>query len=60
MFYSIYYGKGMMGSHGSILNKKEIWTIVHYIRRLQDANYGKFDASGVALAAPVSDTTNAN
>jgi mono/diheme cytochrome c family protein len=60
MFYSIYYGKGMMGAHGSILNKKEIWTIVHYIRRLQDANYGKFDASGVALAAPVSDTTNAN
>jgi hypothetical protein len=50
----------MMGSHGSILNKKEIWTIVHYIRRLQDANYGKFDATGVALAAPVSDTTNAN
>lgn len=60
MFYSIYYGKGMMGSHGSILNKKEIWTIIHYIRRLQDANYGKFDATGAALAAPVSDTTNAN
>ena len=26
MFYSIYYGKGAMGSHSSQLNKKEIWT----------------------------------
>jgi hypothetical protein len=60
MFYSIYYGKGMMGAHGSILNKKEIWTIVHYIRRLQDANYGKFDANGAAVVGAVSDTTNAN
>jgi hypothetical protein len=50
----------MMGAHGSIINKKEIWTIIHYIRRLQDANYGKFDASGAAVVATVSDTTNAN
>ena len=41
MFYSIYYGKGAMGGHGSILNKKEIWTLVHYVRKFQDANYGK-------------------
>ena len=41
MFYSIYYGKGMMGAHSSILNKKEIWTIVHQIRSFQDENYGK-------------------
>lgn len=40
MFYSIYYGKGAMGSHRSILNKKEIWTLVHYINRLKDADYG--------------------
>lgn len=59
MFYSIYYGKGAMGSHGSILNKKEIWTIIHYIRRMQDANYGKFDANGMAMSTVVSDSTNA-
>ncbi|GAB5417442.1 MAG: cytochrome c [Crocinitomicaceae bacterium] len=41
MFYSIYYGKGSMGSHRSIINKKEIWTLVHYIQRLIDSNYGK-------------------
>ena len=40
MFYSIYYGKGMMGAHGPIMNKKEIWTVVHYIRKFQDPNYG--------------------
>lgn len=40
LFYSIYYGKGMMGAHKSIVNKKEIWTLVHYIRKFQDKNYG--------------------
>jgi mono/diheme cytochrome c family protein len=44
MFYSIYYGKGLMGAHSHTVSKKEIWSIVHYIRRLQDANYGKFGA----------------
>jgi mono/diheme cytochrome c family protein len=51
MFYSIYYGKGAMGSHSSQLNKKEIWTLVHYVRKFQNAEYGKFDASGAAVVA---------
>lgn len=50
MFYSIYYGKGSMGAHNSILNKKEIWTLVHYIKRLQNADYGVYTAPGVAKA----------
>ncbi len=41
MFYSIYYGRNMMGAHRSIINKKEIWTLVHYIQRLIDGDYGK-------------------
>lgn len=53
IFYSIYYGKGSMGSHSSQLNKKEIWTLVHYVRKFQNAAYGSFDASGAATAAPV-------
>ncbi len=58
MFYSIYYGKGAMGSHASLLNKKEIWTLVHYVRRFQNPDYGKFDATGVALASSIKkDTT---
>ncbi len=59
MFYSIYYGKGAMGSHRSQLNKKEIWTLVHYVNRFQDPNYGKFDASGLAMAAPAAADTTA-
>ncbi len=43
MFYSIYYGKGAMGSHRSLINKKEIWTIVHYIQRLLNKDYGTAD-----------------
>lgn len=58
IFYSIYYGKGMMGAHNSLVNKKEIWTLVHYVRQFQDANYGKFDANGIAaVSAAKSDTT---
>lgn len=57
MFYSIYYGKGVMGAHRSLLNKKEIWTVIHYIRSLQSSDYGKFDVKGMAL---VKDTTKQN
>jgi mono/diheme cytochrome c family protein len=53
LFYSIYYGKGAMGAHGSTLNKKEIWTLVHYIRKFQNPEYGP----GVGVV--VSDTTKA-
>lgn len=57
MFYSIYYGKGAMGSHAPLLNKREIWTLVHYVRKLQNADYGKFDANGnPAVAAQPGDT----
>lgn len=48
MFYSIYYGKGAMGNHGSILNKKEIWTLVHYIKKFQNPDYG----TGKVTVAP--------
>ncbi len=57
MFYSIYYGKGAMGSHASMINKKEIWTLVHYIRKFQNAAYGTFDANGLSAVSNSSDTT---
>lgn len=59
IFYSIYYGKGMMGSHASQLNKKEIWSLVHYVRKFQNDDYDKaaMEATmpaGVSMkAAPV-------
>lgn len=58
MFYSIYYGKGAMGAHNSLVNKKEIWTLIHYIHKFQDPKYGTFDETGAPLSgAAKSDTT---
>lgn len=51
-FYSIYYGKGMMGAHYSLLNKQEIWTVIHYINRLKDKTYGTFGENGAPVVAP--------
>jgi mono/diheme cytochrome c family protein len=48
IFYTIHYGKGMMGSHASQLSQKERWKIVYYVQSLQ----GK-------LAKPATDSTSA-
>ncbi len=53
IFYSIYYGRNAMGAHSSLLNKKEIWTLVHYVRQFQFPDYGKFNADGTTASAPV-------
>lgn len=64
MFYSIYYGKGAMGSHASQLNKKEIWSLVHYIRKFQNEEYDKaametvVPKNGKTLTAKVSVKTS--
>lgn len=60
MFYSIYYGRNAMGGHASMVNKKEIWTLVHYIHKFQNPAYGTFDEKGMPMGAPaaaVADTT---
>lgn len=49
LFYSIYYGKGAMGSHASQLNKKEIWSLVHYVRQFQNPDYDKAAKESVVL-----------
>ncbi len=54
MFHSIHYGKNMMGSHASQLNKEERWKIVMYVQELQRAG-----APGVASAAPADTTAKA-
>jgi mono/diheme cytochrome c family protein len=38
MFFSITYGKNLMGPHASLLNQQERWKVIHYIRHLQN-NY---------------------
>jgi mono/diheme cytochrome c family protein len=37
MFYSVTYGKNMMGSYASQLNRKQRWEIVYYIKQKQKA-----------------------
>lgn len=38
MFHTITYGKGMMGSHASQLNKKDRWTVIQYVKYLQNGS----------------------
>ncbi len=35
MYYSIYYGKNMMGAYSKVLNQEEIWDVVYYVKSLQ-------------------------
>jgi mono/diheme cytochrome c family protein len=47
VFYSIYYGKGAMGAHAMMLDKEEIWTLVHYVNKLRFEGYGEEPTSEV-------------
>jgi mono/diheme cytochrome c family protein len=38
MFHSITYGRGLMGSHTTQLNKEERWKVIMYIHKLQYPN----------------------
>src|SRR5688500_14211269 len=40
LYFTIHYGKGMMGSYASQLNQTERWQVVHYINKLQDKKAG--------------------
>ena len=50
IFYSVTYGKGLMGPYGSQLSTAQRWRIVHYIKSKQQAKAG-------AAAAPAKDST---
>jgi mono/diheme cytochrome c family protein len=55
VFYSIYYGKGSMGAHSMMLDKDEIWTLVHYVNKFRFDDYGDFEK-----AAEVNEEANGN
>ena len=50
IFHSITYGKGVMGSHASQLNKEERWKVVHYVQTLQREGNEDSDATDEASA----------
>lgn len=47
MFYSIRYGKNLMGAYGTTLNPEQIWKVIHYIRTVS----GPYKASATASNA---------
>ena len=55
MFHTITYGKGMMGSHASQVDKKDRWLVIQYVKYLQ--NGGKMTAD-VAEVATTEETSN--
>ncbi|RXK80981.1 c-type cytochrome [Filimonas effusa] len=48
MYYSVEYGKNLMGSYASQLSSKQRWSIIHYIK----AKQGKTSAAPAAAATP--------
>lgn len=57
MFYSISYGKGMMGPYGHSLNVTERWQVIHYIKSLAGLTATTAAATDTAAkaAAPVAE-----
>lgn len=53
-FYSISYGKNLMGSYGSVLSPVQRWQVIHYIYDLSGAN------KAVAAVAPAAETKSSN
>ena len=49
MFYSVTYGKNLMGSYASQLSRKQRWQVIRYIKIKQQA--------GKKAAAPAADST---
>lgn len=50
MYYSVTYGRNLMGSYASQLTPKQRWDIIYYIKAKQGKNAGPAEA--VAAAAP--------
>ncbi len=44
LFYSIRYGKNLMGAYGTALNPEQIWKVIHYIRTVS----GPYKGAAVA------------
>ena len=58
VFYSIYYGKGAMGAHAMMLDKAEIWTLVHYVNKFRFDNYGEEDSEVEDISDEISAEEN--
>ena len=57
MFYSVAYGKNMMGSYASQLSRKQRWMVIKYIKLKQAASKASAAPAPAAAAAPAKDST---
>ncbi|BAV09784.1 quinol:cytochrome c oxidoreductase monoheme cytochrome subunit [Filimonas lacunae] len=57
MFYSVQYGKNLMGSYASQLSRKQRWSIIHYIKAKQAEAKGGSAPAAAPAAAQDSTTT---
>ena len=58
IFYSITYGKGLMGSHASQLSKEERWKLVHHVEMLQGKAKSTTENTAEADSTSVDSTAN--
>jgi mono/diheme cytochrome c family protein len=56
MFYSVTYGKGMMGSYASQLSRKQRWMVIKYIKNKQSGK--KTPGTAPVALGPASGTTS--
>lgn len=54
MYYSIHYGKNLMGAYGKVLNPQEIWQVVYYVKSMQKKYMDSVKAVAAAQPAPAS------
>lgn len=57
MFYSITYGRNMMGSYASQLTPKQRWDIIYYIRTKQEGGAALVGGADSTAAKPAADST---
>ncbi|MFI5222172.1 MAG: c-type cytochrome [Bacteroidia bacterium] len=50
MFYSIKYGKNLMGAYGTHLNPHQIWQVLHYVNTLKGTATAKADSSSTKIS----------
>ncbi len=59
MYYSVTYGKNLMGPYSSQLNHHQRWLVVNYVKTRQIANANKATAGGAAKADSTTATATA-
>jgi mono/diheme cytochrome c family protein len=59
MYYSVTYGRNLMGSYASQLTPKQRWDIIYYIKSKQGKNAGPAESVAAAAPAAAADSTAA-